>query len=482
MKSVHLCTALAAFLLLTSACVVDDVGTTDDVSTADQALTAAPRRGITWNGITWNGITWNGLTTYPTWTQYLLENALSSDTYSVRTDSQAVALRLLVGDQDTRLFMNYLVSCALDEGSRVVWRDARNSWTETFQGGLGFCPQWQGGSVAGDTACQEKVSACLLSRLNAFGAHVMLSMRSMDAYEDPLIPAEPMPANGKPIASQNACSGTSYGNSNCGWDDGYVGVCTPGSSVSVTIKCTGSNLVRVCDRPYGCDLYDDHYVTTQWWACGKTTTFTCPDRGSYGLIGRPYRSTDTYKGFTATASTGMVPASEKKVFRYREGAAYGNIFVPADLGVYTWITVDGQGVTTKYYYTPNTGWTQAQPQGPYVAHKNAYMCSSPEWDTRTAFRQMRICMGPSGDQCAGNWAGNCASAKNYPKQEFVTDSQGLCSYEDSPAYLGDGDFDKCRGGDTVWQNPASVWLQNWCDATPDPQLAPKNCLTQGYQP
>ncbi len=481
MKSAKLCIAASSLLLLASAssCVVDD----GDVGASDQALTGAPSFGITWNGITWNGITWNGLTTHPTGIQYLLDNSLSTSTYAVRTDSKALALRAVTADPDTRVFMKYLVSCALSDGAEVKWRNPYNSQSETYHGGLGFCPQWQSGGVAGDTDCQEKVSACLLSRLNAFGAHVMLSMRGMDAHEDPFIPADPMPANGKPIASQEPCSSASYGDENCGWDVGWVGTCSPRSSVTVNINCTGSDLVRVCDRPYGCDRGGAHYVTTQWPACSRPTiTFTCPDRGSYALIGRPYDSTDTYRGFTATASSGLVPASEKKVFPYREGASYGNIFVGAELGVYTWISIDGQGVTTKWYYTPQSGWTQSLPSGPYVVHKGAYMCNSPEWDLQTAFKQMRICMGPSGNQCAANWAGNCSSAKQYPGQSFVTAPYGLCGYEDSPAYRGDGDYDKCKGGDQVWLHPVSIWLQDWCDATPDPQLAPKRCLTSAFQP
>lgn len=88
----------------------------------------------------------------------------------------------LVADPYSREFMEYLVSCALDENDTLNW--SAGGLSETWHGSLGLCQDW--GRAAPDQACQELVSACLLARTNAYGQSVEISLRGL--YTDSITP------------------------------------------------------------------------------------------------------------------------------------------------------------------------------------------------------------------------------------------------------------------------------------------------------
>lgn len=104
-------------------------------------------------------------------------------------------------DPAARAVMAYLVGCALGsqqsvsstlpEGATLNEEDYENSeilttggkTTITWKGaGQGLCPAWATG--APDQVCQERVSACLLARNNAFGKSYNISIRG-DAVQPP---------------------------------------------------------------------------------------------------------------------------------------------------------------------------------------------------------------------------------------------------------------------------------------------------------
>ncbi|WP_428264685.1 hypothetical protein [Haliangium sp.] len=81
-------------------------------------------------------------------------------------------------------FMEYLVSCALPTGDALTWTDSTGTVSETWPGDLGLCPAWK--TDKPDEACQELVSACLLTRVNAYGEKVELSLRGLHTDDSPL--------------------------------------------------------------------------------------------------------------------------------------------------------------------------------------------------------------------------------------------------------------------------------------------------------
>ncbi|WP_437944438.1 hypothetical protein WMF27_20785 [Sorangium sp. So ce281] len=94
-------------------------------------------------------------------------------------------------DPSAREVMKDLVACALGGGQSVSWtpgageawrptaaesKEAGDTGQLTWPGaGTGLCPAWAGG--APDAACQERVSACLLTRNNAYGRPQQISIR-----------------------------------------------------------------------------------------------------------------------------------------------------------------------------------------------------------------------------------------------------------------------------------------------------------------
>ncbi len=67
-------------------------------------------------------------------------------------------------------FLKYMVQCALPEGAKVSLETPDG--TVEFEGSLGAAPEWADGPCGTD--CQERVSACILARINAYGLPVQL--------------------------------------------------------------------------------------------------------------------------------------------------------------------------------------------------------------------------------------------------------------------------------------------------------------------
>jgi hypothetical protein len=73
-------------------------------------------------------------------------------------------------------FVKYAYSCAMPPGQSMEL--IINGEAVTFEGSLGLAPEW--GRVGGscNDSCKRWVSACLLARTNAYGAHVEISIRA----------------------------------------------------------------------------------------------------------------------------------------------------------------------------------------------------------------------------------------------------------------------------------------------------------------
>jgi hypothetical protein len=123
------------------------------------------------NGLTMNGLTMNGLTT-----NALLMTGLTANSLTLGGLMKSGAIRTtLAEDPLAQLFMKYVVSCALPAGQTISFPPLARQPGFTFAGELGLAPQW--GAAACDATCQQWVSACVISRVNALGQHVSLSER-----------------------------------------------------------------------------------------------------------------------------------------------------------------------------------------------------------------------------------------------------------------------------------------------------------------
>jgi hypothetical protein len=123
---------------------------------------------ISSNAMTFNAMTFNALILHPN--ESLADYALADVVAPGSVFEQDLAM-----DPYAREFMEYLVSCALEDGDSLHW--SSGALSETWAGSLGLCPDW--GRDAPDKACQELVSACLLARTNAYGQSVEISLRGL---------------------------------------------------------------------------------------------------------------------------------------------------------------------------------------------------------------------------------------------------------------------------------------------------------------
>lgn len=386
----------------------------------------------------------------------------------VGTSVRALLRHVLV-DGEAREVMTYIAGCALEDTQSFVWTSPFSLYeSETFHGALGLCPEWGWAEPTPD--CLELVSACVLSRVNAFGIRVELSLRGEPAPRfEPSHAVPTVTKNGDDltIASFERCAGTQYGPfRNCGWEPAEVGVCVPGYSVTVGAgagatgcggaigSSVGDTMLRVCEGLRGCDAADTTWYNDDRCGLKPSVTFTCPSSGLFAVMKASYSSA-TPALVSAPASswgTGFYPADEMWAFTIREAAFYGNLFdwtalhAAFDVQVINPNLILGKGV---------------QVNGPIFG--NTFACFSDQWEYGFAMASHRICGGPSADEnCAATVVGSCGwrEAPPWPYQ--------LCAVDDGFERLGDGDYQECLDPHgRTWQNPVTTFLAEKCDAVPD---------------
>lgn len=182
-------------------------------------------RKIATNKIATNKLATNKLATNKIATNGLLDNALSSDAL-VGDGAPVEDLR----DPEMRDIFAYTVQCALPEHESVEL--SIDGELVTFEGALGLAPEWglEGGSC--DESCQHWVSACLISRVNAKGESVVISLRG----DHPgLLPSA------DELAEFDAVEATYFGN--VFGDAKQLHACLPDGATAIP---------RVCDDPSSC--------------------------------------------------------------------------------------------------------------------------------------------------------------------------------------------------------------------------------------
>lgn len=279
-------------------------------------------------------------------------------------------IREQLRDVDAQRFMEYVVTCALEEGQGVEWKDPMTGSVSLWKGKLGLCSEW--GDDPPSPECLNRVSACVIARNNAFGMRVELSMRGEDPSRPDAFELEPatLPTRYDPdtsglVGSFAGCSSPAEGvTRNCGWSVDFIGRCAPGTQVRLGAggvppdQCEsgpalGSSegsrmMLRVCSGIAGCDQGGPRFQASSAESCNgeeePAVSFTCPPEGYFNVMKAPWDSqqsgTVTVEVEAGTPAGASYPSSELEAFTIREGAFYGTIFDPDALGatVRAWST------------------------------------------------------------------------------------------------------------------------------------------------
>ena len=469
---------------------------------AGETLATTSQPGIVMNGIVMNAITTNAIAANRNASAMLAKITLAD---AMTDPVVGVALE----DPNARVFMDYLVGCALDPSQSIKWSSRDRKTVVPFDGLAGLCPEWL--KDAPDTACRERVSACILARNNAFGVSVAVSLRGTASGGVPLALGEQVPPHdhvagtNDVVESLQPCAAPATGASrDCGWSTAAVGACEPKTPVSIATgnyaRCgtdwlgtpgASNNMLRVCDGTHACD--DKTAIASVDDACGSSdpmADFLCPASGHYAVMVAAYDSRDAADGeLASTPAIGATceqltcdaevaccgtwspacdkiaelacryPATEAQVFRWREGSFYGDLFGsiapgkpevrvhPETLRVQSW-----NGAT----WIDDDGKLSDAFVG--VVFPSMFACSSSNWIDGEAYVQHRVCAGPD-PKDPKQYTRNCAAT-------YVGACFDQCALLDAPPVARDYDAAGCAGDGRVFDTPITSFLAGPCDALP----------------
>jgi hypothetical protein len=244
----------------------------------------------------------------------------------------------------------------------------------------------------------------------------------------------------------------------------------------------------------------------QWHEGGIAGDASCQELVSACLLARnnaagvevqiSLRGRDTRESYFGSGDVvvGDVTHPEHELYRWREGAFYGNILDPGGLDRTLEVRVERAAQQVEVsYWRPNEGvrlgTVLQMPAGVYarssaaervavrdqghdafmsgweggktMAHRNAFACWSPEWSEAVAYFHARTCAGPAGkERCLAEPVGACRTSAAVPGAPELQ-----CSSVYTPPD-GHGDFDDCAGAATAWRYPITVFLPESCAVVP----------------
>ena len=414
---------------------------------------------IAHNKLETEAIVLNSLTGTTNAINLLVANPLSSSTFS-----ESGPIPDALKDPNAFSFATYLAQCALNKSQAFSWTNDLNGRTYTFSGRYGLCPAW--GTGPASSACRQIVSACILTRNNALGDEVQLSVLGKQQggaslATSAIVPVKSTNLDGVTLSSFNACKTNLSGPSrNCGFSasKSLVGVCTPGTDVKLNCKSGSSEIVtRVCDGTDGCshlsslNLLEDTVCSAEV----PTTTFTCGDDGAFSVMIGPVSSSLAVAGSFASATGGAFPATELQVYAVEEGSFYGDLFKGAEHSSLVSRTVDASGAITTFF--PDTGGADI------VVYGDAFSCHDPDWTNGMEYLSHRLCAKDVQLEGSVNVATLCASRKLGPCTGPVAPKCGT----DDAVPVGDGDNGTCRDDlGVVRPYPLTTKLHMPCDLMP----------------
>lgn len=431
------------------------------------------------NGLPTRALLYNTLTTNSEANSALTHNPLSTNTFATVNP-----LKDSPRDPAARAVLQDIVECALQPGQTVQWTHPDSNGPFTFEGQAGLCPEWATGTPS--ARCLGYVSACLLARNNALGAHVDITMRGEDAGNPWRFNPALMPYVWTPLLQPAPVGNSLYGlTPEVGWRGESIGTCQPGLPVTLgagaypTATCSGSLLgsisgdrvLRVCAYPSDCTgaakLAD---TEGSYCTIAPLVTFTCPSSGQYSVLSAPYSRSDTKASSVRPATTGngalSYPASNYgaySTFDFREGAFFGTLFDPSALAVQ--VTFDAK-------WNPVINATGLPKSGP--VYRSMYACYGKSWSSESAMSARRLCANtPDGSAygCAAESTGPCEAGTNDTRTP-------RCATGDGNKVLGDGDFEQCTDtSGRAWPYAITTFLRSPCDqlSPSDQQVCTQQC-------
>lgn len=139
------------------------------VQSASVAFGAIARDSFLANAITSNALLSNTRTI----------NALTSQPLTAKSIESSSLVSKALADPDAQEVLKAIVSCALPESKTLTI--ATQGRTNSYPGELGLASSWGTSDGACDSACQQVVSACILSRIDITGADREVSLRGANA-------------------------------------------------------------------------------------------------------------------------------------------------------------------------------------------------------------------------------------------------------------------------------------------------------------
>jgi hypothetical protein len=285
-----------------------------------------------------------------------------------------------------------IVRCALDPGDVV--RVGPREWA----GELGLCTGAGGWDAAGSRPtprCQQRVTACVMARVNAVALSVPISIRGApEVYplrDRIVVDTALRSGDGDPVR------GAAIPDFAAGWRPAYVGTCARGRTVTVTSP-QGAAL-RVCAGLHGCGAagvgpplpYSRHLAEAAAAGASTMITFPCPAAasgvGTFSVMiaGDPG---------TATADAARYPAPERELFAFVEGAFYGDLFDPRGLAV-TCETGPAQQSELRCQPTRRVP-KRAPPPESELPYASVFACYDSPSGLGVAYLNSRICTSPGG--------------------------------------------------------------------------------------
>ncbi|HET7505494.1 MAG TPA: hypothetical protein VFK02_30950 [Kofleriaceae bacterium] len=433
----------------------------------------------------------------------LKDTALKPDALLASRGPNEPSWSSLLAGVDAPDLVAHIVSCALDPCDVVrIPDDAglaswRHRFPDGFPGQLGLCgassvppnnspeTSWAAGKPS--DGCLERVSSCVLARVNAVDARVPISMRGdgRTTLQKVAVATQYRENHGTPIQSFKPCDRMClWGDPvrrNCDWEPRYVGQCVrgpkDGSKVEkVQLKRTpgSKSRVRICLGIYGCDdvapalgagaatapvfshgqyvefppFYGGSIIDAT--ASGDSVEFECPNNGPlvgdqlrtgyYSVMlgsqtpGVPLATTDDVVRVASagqSAEYDRYPADEQHIFTYREGGFYGRIF-------------------------PTGSSSPQDPSCSPPSHCDRYACKSDIWNLNAAVMEARLCAVGAGACPVNQPPGLCDAEGSV----MLADCERKPAPPSSPPVYG---ACKDEGGTLVFRKPYTVYLNHPCD-------------------
>ncbi|WP_437933219.1 hypothetical protein [Sorangium sp. So ce341] len=478
-------------------------------------------QGVYGNGLSAAALTRNALITNVRANPVMVTVPLATESYA--DEGGEPELRFQLRHEPTREVMRYLVSCALEEGQSVSYTDTSTGEEYTFPGEIGICPQWAEGGIG--PKCRQLITACMLSRVNALGRHVTLSMRGQASQEDrpelltpaPSVRVVTVTEDGDLIPSFARCTTETSGASrDCGWTPGHIGTCTPGSYVYIGVggeplgDCEadpssaaglpeGDTVVRVCSGIRGCDSGSpDHIEPNEVRCSGRgqpALHFICPVSGHFSVMNGPRTSggggapglgkvlgaaLQKHKRFSVTSHVQPTPPPPPGAISVIEASFQPAEYPAPEARVFRWREGAFYGSfwgNNPLHHRLEEGMNEVTEDGEFHGapgsgesiFRHAFACTGEYWTEHAAYAEARLCAGAGEDKdCVATSVGACGDAHSFKDCPALDQ----CSVADGGRVEGDGDFQQCKGiAGGLWRHPITVYLNHPSDVIRESPIA-----------